>query len=72
MKTRVSVQAAASHLWLNNTSTTLGSARDERSPRSFSLRAICRRIRLMIFPEWVREEETDVTEEEEDVGLKRR
>lgn len=42
--------AAASHLWLNSTSTTLGSARVERSPRSFSLRAICRRTRRMILP----------------------
>lgn len=44
------VHAAASHLWLNSTSTTLGSARVERSPRSFSLRAICRRTRRMILP----------------------
>lgn len=44
------IYAAASHLWLNSTSTTLGSARVERSPRSFSLRAICRRTRRMILP----------------------
>lgn len=42
--------AAASHLWLNSTSTTLGSARVERSPRSFSLRAICRRTLRIILP----------------------
>ncbi len=44
------IYAAASHLWLNSTSTTLGSARVERSPRSFSLRAICRRTLRMILP----------------------
>jgi len=58
---KVFAQAAASLLWLNSTSTTLGSARVERSPRSLSLRAICRRIRLMIFPEG--EEGTSVSED---------
>ncbi|TNN88478.1 hypothetical protein EYF80_001260 [Liparis tanakae] len=63
------VQAAASHLLLNSSSTTFGSARVERSPRSFSLRAICRRIRLMIFPKVDPESgKTDVTEEESEGG----
>lgn len=71
-------QAAASHRWLNSTSTTFGSARVERSPRSFSLRAICRRIRLIIFPESVRvkKEEGETDEEGSSgrlgVGLKSR
>lgn len=59
-------QAAASLLWLNNTSTTLGSARVERSPRSVSLRAIWRRIRLMIFPEEKKEVSEKQEEEEEE------
>lgn len=59
-------QAAASLLWLNNTSTTLGSARVERSPKSVSLRAIWRRIRLMIFPEEKKEVSEKQEEEEEE------